>query len=487
MSRLNGGQSGINLVHECKTSERVVAMTGSPRLGRLDEALILLTLALGFMMAMVDVTSVNIALPAIASNFSLPLSRLVWVVDAYTLSFASLLLIGGALAERLGAKTTYQAGLLTFILASLLCGMADSGTLLIIARLLQGLGAALFMPASLSLMSHTFQDQKQRTKMLSIWSALVGVASGSGPLIGGLLVQQFGWRSIFMVNIPLGILGVLMVRKLIPKAPAHPRPLSLLSHALLLAALVSLTFILIEGPTYGWQSALVLSLLAGMFISALALIVQERRGTHPLLPRALFANATFPAASCIGFLISFSTFAQIFLLGIFFQDALHISASQTGLQMLPVMFSFMVGNLLSGQVSARVGTRYPLLFGTAIAGLMALCILVTTLTCDMASALMLQLLTLCVMIMNVSVGLALPAMTATVLQVCGTRYAGSASAAVNASRQIGALVGVAIMGGIFHATADWAWRMPVAFVVLMSSYALACVLTYLFIPRFKQD
>ena len=483
MGRPSGGQGGINLVHECKTLETAAAATGSPRLGRLEEALVLLTLALGFMMAMVDVTSVNIALPAIASNFSLPLNRLVWVVDAYTLSFASLLLIGGALAERWGAKTTYQAGLLVFIAASLCCGLAGSGAVLIIARLLQGLGAALFMPASLSLMSHTFQDTKQRTKMLGIWSALVGVASGSGPLIGGILVQQFGWRSIFMVNIPLGIAGVLLVKKLISKAPAHPRPLSLLSHALLLVALVCLTFILIEGPAYGWQSALIISLLAGMLISLLALIVQERRGTHPLLPRALFANATFPAAGCIGFLISFSTFAQIFLLGIFFQDALHVSAHEAGMQMLPMMFSFMVGNLLSGQISARVGTRYPLLFGTASAALMALCVLLSTLNSDMGSILMMRLLTACVVIMNVSVGIALPAMTTTVLQVCGTRYAGSASAAVNASRQIGALVGVAIMGGIFHATTEWTWRMPAAFVVLTSSYAFACVLTYRFIPK----
>ena len=143
MSRASGEQGSIYLAHECETLEVAVAVTGGPRLGRLDEALILLTLALGFMMAMVDVTSVNIALPAIASNFSLPLSRLVWVVDAYTLSFASLLLIGGALAERWGAKTTYQAGLLIFIMASLLCGMADSGTLLIIARLLQGPGCGI--------------------------------------------------------------------------------------------------------------------------------------------------------------------------------------------------------------------------------------------------------------------------------------------------------------------------------------------------------
>ena len=319
--------------------------------------------------------------------------------------------------------------------------------------------------------------------MLSIWSALVGVGQRQWPADRWHAGAAVWLAQYLHGEYPFGNTGCADGEKADTQSTSPSQALSLLSHVLLLAALVSLTFILIEGPAYGWQSALVLSLLACMVISALALIAQERRGTHSLLPRALFASAIFPAASCIGFLISFSTFAQIFLLGIFFQDALHITASQTGLQMLPMMFSFMVGNLLSGQVSARVGTRYPLLFGTASAALMALCILVTTLSCDMASTLMMQLLTLCVMIMNVSVGLALPAMTATVLQVCGTRYAGSASAAVNASRQIGALVGVAIMGGIFHATTDWAWRLPVAFVVLVGSYALASVLTYLFIPR----
>ncbi len=460
---------------------------GSTRKSRKDEALILLSLALGFMMAMVDVTSVNIALPAIALSFALPLSGLVWVVDAYTLSFAALLLIGGALAERFGAKRLYLAGLLIFIAGSVLCGLAPSGPVLIIARLIQGMGAAAFMPSSLSLMSFSFPDTVQRTKMLGLWSALVGVASGSGPLIGGLLVEQFGWRSIFMINVPLGLLGIFLVARLIPQAPAHPRPLSPFSHALLLVALVSLTFLLIEGFPGGLATPLAWLALLSLLFSALALFRKEKRGTHPILPRALFANAIFPAAGSIGFMISFSTFAQIFFLGIFYQQALHNNASQAGLQLLPMMFSFMVGNLLSGQISARVGTRYPLLFGAASAALMALCLLITTLLCDMASPLMMHVLTMCVIIMNISVGIALPAMTTTVLQVCGTHYAGSASAAVNASRQIGALVGVAIMGGILHATADWAWRMPVAFAVLTASYALASVLAYLFIPGLKQE
>lgn len=171
------------------TDKPGVGIQSSLQNGKLREALILLTLALGFMMAMVDVTSVNIALPAISSSFTMPLGSLIWVVDGYTLSFASLLLLGGALAECFGAKKIYQTGLMIFIGGSILCGIATGGVSLIAARLLQGVGAALFMPGSLSLMTHTFQDQKQRMKMLSIWSALVGAASGSGPLIGGVLVD----------------------------------------------------------------------------------------------------------------------------------------------------------------------------------------------------------------------------------------------------------------------------------------------------------
>ena len=160
---------------------------------RRASGLILLTLAFGFVMAMLDVTAVNVALSDIALDLAIPLTGLVWVVDGYTLTFAALLLAGGALADRYGPKAVYQGGLCVFILGSVLCGAAPDGHFLTAARLLQGAGAALFMPSSLSLLTHSFEDERERTRMLGAWSALVGVAGASGPLIGGILVHEFGW------------------------------------------------------------------------------------------------------------------------------------------------------------------------------------------------------------------------------------------------------------------------------------------------------
>ncbi|MCG2597156.1 MAG: MFS transporter, partial [Achromobacter sp.] len=152
----------------------------------------LVTLAIGFVMAMLDVTVVNVALPSIAEQFTVPLTDLVWIVDGYTLTFAALLLVAGALADRYGAKTIYLAGLGVFTLASLLCGIAPGGDLLIAARMMQGLGAALFMPSSLSLLTHAYEDEQVRNRMLAAWSAIVAVAGAAGPLLGGVLIHQFG-------------------------------------------------------------------------------------------------------------------------------------------------------------------------------------------------------------------------------------------------------------------------------------------------------
>ncbi|MET3131239.1 DHA2 family methylenomycin A resistance protein-like MFS transporter [Oxalobacteraceae bacterium GrIS 1.11] len=435
-------------------------------------SLLLFTLVIGAVMAMLDVTAVNVALPDIALNLAVPLTGLVWVVDAYTLSFAALLLAGGALADRFGTKKVYQGGLALFVLASVLCGLASSGAALVAARLLQGAGAALFMPSSLSLLSHAFEDERRRASMLGRWSAFIGAAGALGPLAGGLLVHQFGWRGVFWINVPLGLLGIALAQALLPAAPPHPRPLSLFSHGLGVVALSALSFVLIEGQGYGWTSAPVLAATALAALSGAVLLRRERRGAHPLLPRALFERPTFAAANGIGFLVNFAAYGQLFLVSLYLQRAAGTDALEAGLKLLPMMGSFTIGNLLSGRITARLGVRGPMLAG--LAGAAAIAALLMNLT----PATPYLWLALSVTVMNALVGVAVPAMTSTVMQVAGRRHASSAAAALNANRQIGALVGVALMGTILHALPDWHLRLPLAFGAIALAYLLAAGLVW---------
>ena len=441
--------------------------------------LMLMTLAIGFVMAMIDVTAVNTALSDISVSLAVPLSGLVWVVDGYTLTFAALLMAGGALADRFGPKTVYQGGLSVFILGSVLCALAPSGNALIAARLLQGAGAALFMPSSLSLLTHAYDDQATRARMLGTWSAIVGCSSAAGPLVGGILVHEFGWRSVFWVNVPIGLAGIVLTQMLAPATARHQRALSLLSHVLGVAALAGLSFVLIEGPVLGWISAPVLAAAAATLLAAGLLLRRERAGAHPLLPRALFDTPAFAAANGVGFLINFAVFGQLFLLSLYIQqggdDALH-----TGLKLMPMMAAFAVGNLTSGRITARVGTRPPMLYGLLV-GLGAALLMLAGLRPETPY----WLLVIAAMAMNVAIGIAIPGMTATVMLVAGKAHANSAAAALNANRQIGALVGVAAMGAVLHMAPDWAWRLPSAFSLIAAAYAGALCLVYNYVKLGK--
>jgi DHA2 family methylenomycin A resistance protein-like MFS transporter len=441
--------------------------------------LMLMTLAIGFVMAMIDVTAVNTALSDISVSLAVPLTGLVWVVDGYTLTFAALLMAGGALADRFGPKTVYQGGLSVFIFGSVLCAVSPSGHALIAARLLQGVGAALFMPSSLSLLTHAYEDQATRARMLGTWSAIVGCSSAAGPLVGGLLVHEFGWRSVFWVNVPIGVVGIVLTQMLAPATSRHARDLSMLSHVLGVVTLAALSFVLIEGPALGWTSAAVL-MAAVVAIAAAALLVRrERAGAHPLLPKALFETPAFAAANGVGFLINFAVFGQLFLLSLFIQqggaDALH-----TGVKLIPMMAAFAIGNLTSGRITARVGTRPPMMYGLLVGLGMALVMLFGL----RPESPYWQLVTAAVL-MNVAIGIAIPGMTATVMLVAGKAHANSAAAALNANRQIGALVGVAMMGTVMHMAPAWGMRLPLAFTLIVAAYAGALCLVYRYVKLVK--
>jgi DHA2 family methylenomycin A resistance protein-like MFS transporter len=430
----------------------------------------LVAVALGFVMAMLDVTVVNVGLTRIQADLGITLAGLVWVVDGYTLTFAALLLIGGALASRHGARAVYMAGLVLFVSASALCALAPTGAALIAARLVQGAGAALFMPASLSLMTQSYPDDRIRVQVLAIWSAIVSVAAVLGPVVGGTVIAALGWRAIFWLNVPIGIIGVMLTRRHIAVSPRQRLGLNPSGHALAVTGLAALAFAMIENGTYGWFSLPIIGALLLGIAAIAAFAARERHSASPILPQALRRNTRFTAANGIGFFVNLAAFGQLFLISLYLQQARGDDAWHTGLDLLPLLMMFTLGNLASGRISIRWGTRLPLVVGLASAALLTAGVTAT------AGLLPYWLFAALIMLINLGVGVAIPAMTVTVMEVAGQDHANIAAAALNANRQIGALIGVALIGAILHRMPAWHGALPLTFGLVTTGYLAAAAL-----------
>jgi DHA2 family methylenomycin A resistance protein-like MFS transporter len=421
-------------------------------------------------MAMLDVTVVNVALTHMQADLKITLSGLVWVIDGYTLTFAALLLIGGALASRYGARRAYIAGLAVFISASALCALAPNGMALVGARLVQGAGAALFMPASLSLMTQAYPDNQIRVRVLAIWSAIVSTAVVAGPIVGGAIIAVLGWRAIFWLNLPVGIMGMVLTRRHVGVSPQQHQVLNPSSHLLVVTGLAALAFAMIENGAYGWSSPAIVGALALSIIATTVFAVRERRSATPILPPALRRNVRFTSTNGIGFFINLAAFGQLFLISLYLQQARGEDAWHTGLDLLPLLMMFTVGNLVSGRISSRYGTRTPLCLGLAAATAL------TAVTAASGNALPYWFFAILIMLINLGVGTAIPAMTVTVMEVAGQAHANIAAAALNANRQIGALVGVALIGTMLHRVPAWPQALPLALGLVAAGYLAATVL-----------
>src|SRR5581483_5055151 len=293
-------------------------------------ALTLTATSLGFVVVQLDVTIVNVALQRIGATFGGGVAGLQWIVDAYTLVFASLILTAGALGDRLGAKRVFIAGFLIFTAGSAVCGLAPDLLLLILGRVIQGIGAAVLVPCSLALLHHTYQDEKARAKAVAVWAAGASVALAAGPVIGGILINGIGWRTIFFINLPLGAIGIWLTLKYagessraqatpaptrsgdVPRRPSrethtsrsHQRTggLDLTGQVATILALASLATAAIESGRLGFGAPIVIGSAVVFIAAAIAFVVTESRSASPMLPLSLFRNATFSAAIATGLL-----------------------------------------------------------------------------------------------------------------------------------------------------------------------------------------
>ncbi|MCP2163556.1 MFS transporter [Goodfellowiella coeruleoviolacea] len=400
----------------------------------------LLAASFGFLMVSLDATIVNVALPTLGRELGAGLSQLQWVVDGYTLTFAALQLSGGSLGDRMGARRAFAVGLSLFVLASLLCGLAASPGMLIAARFAQGVGAAVQLPASLAMIRHAYPDAARRNRAVGVWAAAGGAAVAAGPVLGGLLLVWLGWRSLFLVNLVIGAVG-LAATALADSTPAGgKRRLDLPGQVAVMLALSALTFALIEGGTVGWTAPPVLAALLVAVAGGVVFVWWERRAPEPMLPMSLFGHPVIPAASVAGFAQNFAYYGIVFLLSLFLQGERGESALATGLIFLPMSIAAMAANLLGGRLTSWLGPRSPMLAGQFLFALGLLGLLVAG---PSAANWLIWLATVPV---GLGAGMVVPAMTSAVLETVEPGYAGVAAAELNTARQVGGAVGVALFG-----------------------------------------
>ncbi|HUJ26102.1 MAG TPA: MFS transporter [Myxococcales bacterium] len=405
----------------------------------------LVAASFGLGMALLDVTAVNVAVPTIQAGLRTDVRGLSWVIDGYTLSFASLLLFAGGLGDRLGARRLFVTGLVVFTASSALCGAAPGLWQLVLARVLQGVGAALFMPASLAILRQAYPGERERAQAIGIWSALTAIAGASGPLVGGAITGALGWRAIFYVNLPVGVLAVAMAMRFVQRSPrAQARGLDLPAQVIAAASLALFTWALIERPARGWGSPVILGAIAAAVAGLRAFLALERRARRPILPLELFANRTFASTALAALLYAAAFFGSVLVFSLDFQQVRGDSPAAAGLRISLVPATFGITSLLAGRLVARHGTRGPFM-----AGLAALAASAWSAAAVPAAA-PFAMLAPAMAAMGFGAGLVAPAASAAILAAVPASLSGVGAGVLNVSRQVGTALGVAVFASLFH-------------------------------------
>jgi DHA2 family methylenomycin A resistance protein-like MFS transporter len=432
-----------------------------------SEGLALAAISAGFLMITLDATIVNVGLGAIGSDLGGAPSVAQWIVDGYTVAFASLLLLAGSLADRIGVRRGFVVGLAVFVVASGACAVANSVAFLIAARVAQGVGAAWLMACSLALIAHTFAEPQARRRALAVWGAVSGIGLASGPLVGGILVASIGWRAIFFANVPIGLVAGWLLVLHAEETPRRRRAFDLPGQVLAMFGLAALTAGFINAGAHGWAAGLTLTLVIAGGVAAAAFVLLERTVRSPLIDPAVFRDATFATAVAIGFLFNFCLYGSIFCLAVGLERLRGLDALATGFALLPMTAATAVMALLAGRLVPRLG-EWP--------------VLVAGLTCGAAGATLVALSARSgslglLLVATVPIGftaLAMPAMTGLAMRRSAKFGLGLSAGVFNTSRQAGGALGVAVLGAVLTAGSSVSLRP--AFVLTACAYGLAVVL-----------
>jgi MFS transporter, DHA2 family, methylenomycin A resistance protein len=409
----------------------------------LANVLTLAAMSLGYGIVQLDVTIVNTALNSIGGSLGGGVAELQWVVSAYTIAFAALILTAGALGDRIGAKRVFMAGFAIFTAASLACALAPNALILIAARAVQGAGAAILVPNSLALLNHAYPDGKERGRAIGIWAAGASLALTAGPLAGGILIALVGWRSIFLVNLPIGLAGLWLTWRYASETTrSSSREIDLPGQAAAIGALGCLAGAIIEGGALGWRNPFVLAGFAGAAVLGALFIVQEWRAEQPMLPLGLFKHRLFALTSVVGLVVNIAFYGLIFVLSLYFQQVNHLSPFATGLAFLPMMGAVLPMNLLAARATERFGAPMMIAAGASIAGVGCIA-LIGIAPGQSYWAMGAQLLAI-----GAGLGLLVPPLTSTLLGSVEKARSGIAAGVLNATRQTGSVIGVASFGAL---------------------------------------
>jgi DHA2 family methylenomycin A resistance protein-like MFS transporter len=400
---------------------------------------------LAFLLVQLDVTIVNVALATMGSELHATISGLQWVVDAYAIAFASLLLSAGAFGDRIGSRRVLAAGFAIFIAASAACGFAPNSAVLIAARIAQGAGAALMVPSSLALLNHACgNDQKLRGHAVAWWTAAGSVGLAAGPIAGGLLIHWLGWRSIFFVNLPLGVLGIWLTLSFVEETRIgnQRKEFDMPGQMLGIVTLAALTGAVIEAGQGGILALPVLVLILLATAGGVGFILAESRSAHPMLPLRLFGNRQFSSTILVGLVINFTLYGFLFVLSLYLQRARGYTPEQTGLAFLPLSVAVGFANVFAGWLMTKTGPRPPMMWGL-IGGALGFALL-TGINAQTAYVMLLPSF----LLISCGVGTAVPAMTTALLSTVEKTQSGVASGALNTIRQASGAIGVAVFGVI---------------------------------------
>jgi EmrB/QacA subfamily drug resistance transporter len=403
----------------------------------------LAAVAFGLFMIMLDNTVVNVALPSIQRDLHVKLSELEWIVTGYALTFAALLITGGKLGDLYGRRRTFVIGIAIFTLSSLACGLAPNAGFLIGARIVQGVGAALMNPASLSIITATFPP-RERGRAIGIWAGVSAMALAIGPLVGGLIVDNINWNWIFFINVPVGVAGILVSQLVIKESrdTSHEQSIDLPGLITSSAGLFALTYALIEGNRHGWTSPEIVGLFSAAALLLVGFVVLEHYQRLPMLDLSLFRNGSFTGANLVAMLVSLGMFGVFFFVSLYIQNILGWSPTQAGASFLPMTILIILFAPLAGQLSDRIGSRWLMGGGMTLVSISLLLYQRVGLHSTFWTLLPAMLLG------GAGMALTMSPMTAAAMSAVPVDKAGVGSGVLNSFRQLGGSLGIALMGAI---------------------------------------
>lgn len=442
---------------------------GIPRAGsRLATSLTLAAMSLGYGVVQLDVTIVNTALDAMGKTLGGGVAELQWVVSAYTIAFAAFILTAGALGDRVGAKRIFMAGFAIFTAASLACAVSPNAIVLIAARLAQGLAAAILVPNSLALLNHAYADDRARGRAVAVWAAGASLALTAGPFVGGALITLVGWRAIFLVNLPIGLAGLwLSWRYATETTRATSREIDLPGQLAAIGALGALAGAIIEAGALGWKHPAVIGGFIAAAVLAVLFVWQENRTAQPMLPLSLFGHRLFTLTTIVGLLVNVAIYGLIFVLSLYFQRVNGLSAWWTGLAFVPMMGAVLPVNLLAPRLAERIGPCPTIVVGACISALGCLG-LIWIEAGTSYWAIFAQMIAI-----SGGLGLLVPPLTSTLLGSVEKARSGIAAGVLNATRQTGSVLGVALFGSQVASEATFMTGLHLSLIISAAVLLLA--------------